>query len=103
MVGEVVNNILEAEDQAERIVKDGKEQARFLLAEAQKNSDEKRISCVKDCRRISEEIKAEALKEAEKKYAEILAEGKARAEKDGEKYDKNVDKAVQAVLSSIMA
>ena len=102
MLEEVVSNIIEAEDKAEQIKKEGREAAKNLLSQAQTASEQFRADCAKECRLLSEERKANAQKKADEVYAQTLEEGKAQAEVLRKNYEKNTEKAVAAVLSALI-
>jgi vacuolar-type H+-ATPase subunit H len=102
MVEEIVNNIIEAEDAADKKIKTAKEQAKEIVSSAQKASEARRAACVQECKTITETARKKNEKAAQKKYDEVLAEGKAQAENKSKEYDKNMERAVNSVLSAIV-
>ncbi len=103
MVEEIVNNILEAEDRADQIVQEAKEEAKRLIVSAQKKSEETRAACVQECRALAEEGHKAAVEAGQAEYDRILSAGKEEAEAKSECYRKQTDEGVKAVLSAILA
>jgi vacuolar-type H+-ATPase subunit H len=102
MVEEIVNNIIEAEDAADKKVKAAKEQAKEIVSSAQRDSEVRRAACMQECKAIAETARKANEKAAQKKYDEVLADGKAQAAEKSKEYDKNMEKAVNSVLSAIV-
>lgn len=103
MVEEVVGNIIEAEDKAEKIKKEAKETAKQLIFDAQKASDARRAQAVKDARASMTEANKRAAEKANRAYEEVMARGEAEAEKTSKVYEKNMEKAVKAVIDAVLA
>lgn len=81
MLNEIIESILDAEREAEKIIQDALEEAKTMNANAVVEADKIKndtIQKVKDERRL---VISTAEKEAEESYDEIIALGKKQAEK----------------------
>lgn len=103
MVEEIVNNIIEAEDRADEIVRSAKEEAKAMLEAAQKASESRRAACVAENRALAEEKRKASVAAGQAEYDKILSEGKKLADAKSEGYRQKTEEAVQAVFSAIIA
>ena len=99
---EIISSILSAEAKAEEIVKTAQEQAKQIILDADRSSDEIMETTVSEFKtyRKSEIIKAENL--AENKYNEILFLGEKKAEKVSVEARNKVDSVADYVLKEIL-
>ena len=102
MVDEVVGSIIEAEDKAERLTREGAEEAKRILSQARLDSETARASCVKACRLRLAEARRKAEERAENAYAQALRQGEEAAAALRAARAENRQTAVDAVLAAIL-
>lgn len=102
MIEEVVGTILEAEDKAEEIKKQAKEEAKRRVDEALASSSASRETAVKKRKLDVKQAKSVSDSEAEALYAKIVDKGSFEVSSVAEKADKNMDRAVKEIVRSIV-
>lgn len=101
MVEEIVNNIIEAEDRAAEIVKNAREEAKAIVSEAQKNSENRRAAFVKESRAAMVEKERQAAEKGRAAYDALLQSGREEAATLGEKYRENMESTAETVVAAI--
>jgi len=102
MVEEVVGTILEAEDKAEEIKKQAKEEAKKKVDEAMSASASSREIIAKKCKMDVNQAKGVSSSGAEALYSKITEEGAFEVSSAAENADKNMDRAVKEIVRSIL-
>lgn len=102
MIEEVVGTILEAEDKAEEIKKQAKEDAKRRVDEALAASSAARETASKKRKLDVKQAKSVSDSEAEALYEKIVDKGSFEVSSAAEKADKNMDGAVKEIVRSIL-
>lgn len=103
MVEEVVGSIIEAEDKAERIGREAREEAKRILSQARLSSESCRAACAKECRALNAVQRQAAEKKADEAYRQAMQKGGEEAEVLRAAQAKNRQKAVDAILSAVLS
>lgn len=102
MIEEVVGTILEAEDKAEEIKKQAKEDAKRRVDEALASSSVTREQILKKRKLDVKQAKSVSASKADGLYEKIVEDGAFQATSAAEKADKNMDRAVKEIVRSVI-
>ena len=101
MVEEVINNIIEAEEKAEAIVKESQLRAKEIVAKAKEDATILVESEKKKVQLALAQKENEAFSQAGTAANKAIADCEAQAEEMAKKAQKNIDKAVEYIVGSM--
>jgi len=99
---EAVKRIVETEREAESIIEEAREKSREIRIKTEKEKDEVKKKVAGELKRERERIFKDVEDEAKKECQEIRTQTEKQLKTFQDRFLKNKDKAVDAVLSSIL-
>lgn len=103
MINELVNSILQAEEKAEQISREGAEKSAAVVASAEAEAAEIRKAAERALKQESESLLKQYSDGAEQSYRKTVDEGNARADKIKEEYGKDTDKLSDEIVRWIVS
>ncbi|MBR1746697.1 MAG: hypothetical protein IJ735_00625 [Clostridia bacterium] len=100
MIQDTVNEILQAEAEAERITAEANEEAKRVVTVAEENATKLRAETVKSVKEERKKVAESAEKEGDAQYEKILLAGKAKADDLREHTD--VNKAAEFIKNKVL-
>ncbi len=102
MARDVIGKVLEAEADAEQVLKEGRDSSQRILAEANKDRDEQVAKAREAAHKEGEALLARTRDEAEAEGKRILDEGRTEAERIQKEATKKVAVAAAAVVKAVV-
>lgn len=102
MIEDLINSIVLAETEAERLIKESEVLSKQLLSDTKSEISAMEKSAIQQCKVIISKNLAEAEVIAEKKCDELLKENLINVEKLAKGAEKNIKKATELVLEELL-